>query len=125
MPRLLGIDIPKDRPIYISLTHIYGIGITRAKKILDQAKVEYTVRAKDLSEAELGQITSVLQKADFKIEGDLRREVAGNIKRLITINSFRGNRHKRGLPCRGQRTKTNARTRKGPIKAASRPKGKK
>ena len=118
MPRILGIDIPKDRPIYISLTHIYGIGITTSKKILDEAGVEYSVRGKDISEAELAAITVAIKKGNYLLEGDLRRDIAANIKRLITAGAYRGSRHKKGLPCRGQRSKTNARTRKGPRKAA-------
>ena len=118
MPRILGIDIPKDRPIYISLTHIYGIGITTAKKILAEAGIDCAMRAKDISEADIASITTAIKKGNYMIEGDLRRDIAANIKRLINIGAYRGSRHKKGLPCRGQRTKTNSRTRKGPRKAA-------
>ncbi len=114
MPRILGIDIPKDRPIYISLTHVYGIGVNLARKICKDAGIEPQIRAKDLTDADVSKLTAAIQKGNYKTEGDLRREVAANIKRLISIGCYRGNRHKRGLPVRGQRTHTNARTRKGP-----------
>ncbi len=113
MPRILGVDIPKDKTIWIALTYIYGIGRSRSTEILKQAQIDPMKRAKDLSEAEIARITEIIQK-NYKVEGDLRREVAQNIKRLMEINCYRGIRHKKGLPVRGQRTKTNARTRKGP-----------
>ncbi len=113
MPRILGVDIPKDKTIWIALTYIYGIGRSRSSEILKQAQIDPMKRAKDLSEAEIARITEIIQK-NYKVEGDLRREVAQNIKRLMEINCYRGIRHKKGLPVRGQRTKTNARTRKGP-----------
>ena len=112
MPRIVGIDIPKDKRIDVSLCYVYGIGPVTARKIIAQAKLEPTKRAKDLTDDELAKLTQLL--SSFKVEGDLRRELSGNIKRLIDIGSYRGFRHKRGLPVRGQRTRTNARTRKGP-----------
>lgn len=115
MPRIVGVDIPKDKRIVISLTYLYGIGRTLSNRILAIAGIDPSIRAKDLSEADIAKLTGILQK-EAKVEGDLRRDVAQNIKRLIDIGSWRGLRHKRGLPVRGQRTKTNSRTRKGPRK---------
>lgn len=115
MPRIVGVDIPKDKRIVISLTYLYGIGCTLSNRILAIAGIDPSIRAKDLSEADIAKLTGILQK-EAKVEGDLRRDVAQNIKRLIDIGSWRGLRHKRGLPVRGQRTKTNSRTRKGPRK---------
>ncbi len=112
MARIAGVDIPKDKHISIALTYIYGIGRSKAAKILDDLKIEKTLKTKDLSEAEVGKIREYID-SNLKVEGDLRREVTQNIKRLIEINSYKGIRHKRGLPVRGQRTHTNARTRKG------------
>ena len=112
MPRILGVDVPKEKRIEASLPYIYGIGPSMSRKILDQAKIDYNKRAKDLSEEELLRITSIIQN-NYIIEGDLRREISQNIRRLIEIGSYRGSRHKKGLPARGQRTKTNSRTRKG------------
>lgn len=119
MPRILGVDIPKEKRIEASLPYIYGLGWTSARRILDQAKIDYNKRAKDLSEEEISRITSIIQK-DYITEGDLRREISQNIRRLIETGSYRGLRHKKGLPARGQRTRTNARTRKGrkPVVAA-------
>ena len=114
MARIVGVDIPNDKPVYISLTYIYGIGRTTALKICEDAKVDSTIRVKDLTDEQLGAIRNELGK--YKVEGDLRREVALNIKRLTEIGCYRGLRHRKGLPVRGQRTKTNARTRKGPKK---------
>ncbi|MBL7084699.1 MAG: 30S ribosomal protein S13 [Candidatus Omnitrophica bacterium] len=113
MPRIVGVDIPKEKRIEISLTYIYGIGRVLSNKILQIAGIDRDTRAKDLSEEDIAKLTNVIQKQTM-VEGDLRREVSQNIKRLIDIGSWRGLRHKRGLPVRGQRTKTNARTRKGP-----------
>lgn len=113
MPRIAGIDLPKEKRIEIALGYIYGIGRSASNKILSQAKVNPDTRAKNLSEEEVSRITAIIQK-DYKIEGDLKREIAGNIKRLTEIGSYRGIRHRKGLPVRGQRTSTNARTRKGP-----------
>ncbi len=115
MPRLVGVDIPKEKRIEISLCYIYGIGRPLSNKILKLANINPDKRAKDLSEEEIAKLSSIIQK-DYKVEGDLRREVSANIKRLIDIGTYRGFRHRRGLPVRGQRTKTNARTRKGPRK---------
>ncbi|MBM3248029.1 MAG: 30S ribosomal protein S13 [Candidatus Omnitrophica bacterium] len=112
MPRILGLDLPKEKRIEISLTYFYGIGRTLANKILKDVNVDPNKRAKDLSEEEISRIASMVQK-NYRIEGDLKREIAQNVKRLIDIGSYRGSRHRRGLPVRGQRTKTNARTRKG------------
>ena len=112
MPRILGIDLPKDKRIEASLPYIYGIGNALSRKILDDAQIDYNRRAKDLTEEEINRITLIIQKK-FRVEGDLRREVSQNVKRLIDIGSYRGLRHRKGLPVRGQRTRTNARTRKG------------
>lgn len=112
MPRIAGTDIPDNKPIRIALRYIYGIGPFHADKILKQVGIEGQVRANKLTEDELAKIAGVLE-ADFIIEGALRRQVAQNIARLRDIRSYRGDRHRRGLPVRGQRTKTNARTRKG------------
>jgi small subunit ribosomal protein S13 len=122
MPRILGIDIPNEKRIEASLPYIYGVGPYRARQILDEAKVSYDKRAKDLSEEELSRITLIIQKS-YVVEGDLRREISQNIKRLTDIGSYRGSRHRKGLPARGQRTRTNARTRKGrkPIVGGSKP----
>lgn len=114
MARIVGVDIPNDKPVRISLTYIYGIGRHTAELICKGAKVDGSIRVKDLSDDQLGAIRNEIAK--FKTEGDLRREVALNIKRLTEIGCYRGTRHRRGLPVRGQRTKTNARTRKGPRK---------
>ena len=114
MARLVGVDIPNDKPVKISLTYIYGIGRFTAEKICEAAKVDGTIRVKDLTDEQLGAIRNEIGK--YKTEGDLRREVALNIKRLTEIGCYRGTRHRRGLPVRGQRSKTNARTRKGPRK---------
>ncbi len=111
MARIVGVDIPNDKRVVISLTYIYGIGLTTSKKILAAAKVSEDIRVKDLSEEQLTAIRSEVAK--YKVEGDLRREVALNIKRLMEIGCYRGQRHKKGLPVNGQRTRTNARTRKG------------
>lgn len=115
MPRIVGIDIPKEKKIYVSLQYIYGIGETSAKKILEAAGIKPDVRAKSLTEEEVSRITGVITK-DYRTEGNLRREISVNIKRLMDVGSYRGTRHKRGLPVRGQRTRTNARIRKGPRK---------
>jgi small subunit ribosomal protein S13 len=112
LARIGGIDIPKNKHIVISLTYIYGIGRPTAKKILEKLNIEPTKKTSDLTEEEIIKIREYID-ANLKIEGDLRREVSQNIKRLIDINSYRGIRHKRNLPVRGQRTHTNARTRKG------------
>ena len=114
MARIVGVDIPNDKPVCIALTYIYGIGRHTAKLICDGAKVDGTIRVKDLTDEQLGAIRNEI--GNYKTEGDLRREVALNIKRLTEVGCYRGSRHRKGLPVRGQRTKTNARTRKGPRK---------
>ena len=115
MARIAGIDLPREKRIEIGLTYIYGIGRTSANKILELAQIDPDTRVKDLTEDQEAALRDVIDK-HFTIEGDLRREVALNIKRLTEIGCYRGVRHRRGLPVRGQRTKTNARTRKGPKK---------
>jgi len=114
MARIVGVDIPNDKPVRIALTYIYGIGRVTAEKICNTAKVDGLIRVKDLTDDQFSAIRNEISK--HKVEGDLRREVALNIKRLTEIGCYRGLRHKKGLPVRGQRTKTNARTRKGPRK---------
>ena len=116
MARILGVDIPSEKRIDISLRYIYGIGPVNAKAILEKAGIEGSVRARDLTEAQLSQIVHAIQDGKYVIEGDLRREIGMNLKRLQGIKCYRGVRHLRGLPVRGQRTQTNARTRKGPRK---------
>jgi len=112
MPRVLGIDIPGRKRLEYALRYIYGIGPTLAKEVIKKAKLDPAKKADDLTDKDIQHLVAVLQ-SDYKIEGDLRREVSANIRRLISIGSYRGIRHRRGLPVRGQRTKTNARTRKG------------
>ena len=114
MARLIGVEVPDQKKIGIALRYIYGIGPTTALQVCEKASVDPNVRAKDLNDEQLSHLTTVLQ--GFRIEGDLRREVQTNIKRLMSVNCYRGLRHKKGLPVRGQRTSTNARTRKGPRK---------
>jgi len=113
MARIAGVDLPRDKRVEIALTYIYGIGKTTSQKILAQTGVNPDTRVRDLTEDEVNKIRETIDKG-YKVEGDLRREVALNIKRLVEIGCYRGIRHRRGLPVRGQRTKTNARTRKGP-----------
>ena len=113
MPRIVGVDIPKEKRAEIALTYIYGIGRAVSNKILKSAGVDPNTKAKDLKEEEISRITSIIQK-DVKVEGELKREVTSNIKRLMDIGCYKGIRHRRSLPVRGQRTSTNARTRKGP-----------
>jgi small subunit ribosomal protein S13 len=115
--RIVGVDLPPNKHIAIGLTYIYGIGRSLAGQILEKARVEASTRVKDLSEDEVRRIARVLQDEEVKVEGDLRKDVAMNIKRLMEIGCYRGVRHRRGLPVRGQRTHTNARTRKGPRRA--------
>lgn len=112
MPRILGVDIPNNKKTVISLTYIYGIGPAIAKQICELTSIDPDMKASELTEAQVGQILNVLQE-NFTVEGDLRRQVAQNIRRLIAIGSYRGLRHRKNLPVRGQRTRTNARTRKG------------
>ncbi|WEG34235.1 30S ribosomal protein S13 [Amygdalobacter indicium] len=113
MARIAGVDLPNEKRVEIALTYIYGIGLTSSKEILSKCEINPDTRMKDLGEAEISKIRDILEN-EYKVEGDLRREVAMNIKRLTDIGCYRGRRHRAGLPVRGQRTKTNARTRKGP-----------
>jgi small subunit ribosomal protein S13 len=113
MARIAGVDLPRQKRVEVALTYIYGIGLARSNKILAQAAIEPSVRVKDLSEEEVSRIARILD-GEGGVEGDLRKETAMNIKRLMEIGSYRGGRHRRNLPVRGQRTHTNARTRKGP-----------
>ena len=122
MARIAGVDLPREKRVEIGLTYIYGIGLTSSQKILKEAKVNPDTRVKDLTDEEINSIRKAME--DYKVEGDLRREVALNIKRLTEIGCYRGLRHRRNLPVRGQRTKTNARTRKGPRKLVSKSKAK-
>ena len=115
MARIAGVDLPRDKRIEIGLTYIYGIGRTLSNEILNETGVNPDTRVRDLTDDEINKLREVIEK-NHKVEGDLRREVALNIKRLMEIGSYRGSRHKKNLPVRGQRTKTNARTRKGPVK---------
>ena len=115
MPRIVGVDIPKEKRVEMALCYIYGIGRALSNKVLKIANVNPDKRAKDLTEEEVARLSTIIQK-DYRVEGDLRRDISANIKRLIDIGTYRGLRHRRGLPVRGQRTKTNARTRKGPRK---------
>ena len=121
MARIAGVDLPKEKRVEIGLTYIYGIGVASSNKILAKAGVNPDTRVKDLTDEEVNSIRKVIDES-YKVEGDLRREVALNIKRLTEIGCYRGLRHRRSLPVRGQRTKTNARTRKGPRKLVSRSK---
>ncbi len=121
MARIAGIDLPRQKRVEIALTYIYGIGVTRSNRILQQAGIERAVRVKDLSEEEVSRIARILD-GEGSVEGDLRKDTAMNIKRLMEIGSYRGGRHRRNLPVRGQRTHTNARTRKGPRRAMIRAK---
>ncbi len=122
MPRIAGVDIPNDKPIWISLTYLYGIGRTNSRQILKEAGIDPQRRAKDLSEDDLAKIITLIDK-DFLVEGALRRQVQQNVGRLRDIGSYRGSRHRRSLPVRGQRTRSNARTRKGPRKTVAGKKG--
>ena len=117
MPRLLGVEIPADKRIEASLTYIYGIGFSTARKILEQTNIDPNLRANKLTPQQINEIIHAITNNKLKIEGDLRRDIQGNLKRLQAINCYRGQRHRRGLPVRGQRTHTNARTRKGPRRA--------
>ena len=116
LARIAGVDIPRNKRVEISLTYIYGIGKSTSNEILEKAKVNKDTKVKDLTEEEVGQIRTIVD--EYKIEGELRKEIRLNIKRLMDIKSYRGIRHRNGLPVRGQKTKTNARTRKGPVKMA-------
>lgn len=112
MPRILGVDIPKEKRIEASLSYIYGIGPYRSRIVLKEANIDFNRRAKDLSDEEIARLTTIIQN-NYITEGDLRREIGENIKRHISIGTYRGMRHRKGLPARGQRTRTNSRTRKG------------
>ncbi|PLY01875.1 MAG: 30S ribosomal protein S13 [Desulfuromonas sp.] len=118
MARIAGIDLPRNKRVVVALTYIYGIGSTSAEKILTEAGVDFSIRTDDLSESEVGKIREVIDR-EHKVEGDLRREVTMNIKRLMELGCYRGLRHRRGLPARGQNTKNNSRTRKGPRKTVA------
>jgi small subunit ribosomal protein S13 len=122
MPRIAGVDIPADKPIWISLTYIYGVGRTNSRQILKEAGIDGQRRAKDLTEEELAKIIGLIDKG-MLVEGALRRSIQQNIARLRDIGSYRGHRHRRALPVRGQRTRSNARTRKGPRKTVAGKKG--
>ena len=114
MARIAGVDLPNDKRIEIALTYIYGIGTTSASSIIKSAGINPDTRVKDLTEDEVAKIRDAIESENIVVEGDLKRQIAGDIKRLTDINCYRGRRHRLGLPVRGQRTKTNARTRKGP-----------
>jgi small subunit ribosomal protein S13 len=122
MPRVLGVDIPGKKRVEYALRYLYGIGLTRARQIVAQLQIDPLKKADDLSDEEISKIAQML--GQYRLEGDLRREVSQNIRRLIAINSYRGSRHRKGLPVRGQRTRTNARTRKGPRKTVGAVRGK-
>ena len=121
MARIAGVDLPRDKRVEIGLTYVYGIGQPTARKILEQAGINFDTRVKDLTEDEVSKMRQIIEN-DLTVEGDLRREIAMNIKRLKEIGCYRGIRHRRGLPVRGQKTKTNARTRKGPKRSVGRKK---
>jgi len=113
MARIAGVDLPRGKRIEYALTYIFGIGLSSSKRILDKLDIDYNTRVRDLADSEVSKIAKEIQES-YKVEGDLRKERTMNIKRLMDIGCYRGLRHRRGLPCRGQRTRTNARTRKGP-----------
>jgi len=117
MARIVGVDLPKSKRVEIGLQSIMGIGPARAKALIEKAGISIAMRVHELSDEQVNALSAIIQN-DYKVEGDLRRDVTANIKRLMDINCYRGNRHKKSLPVRGQRTKTNARTRKGPRKTA-------
>lgn len=121
MARIEGVDLPRGKRIDIALTYLYGVGRKNAVEILAKAQVDPSIRTQDLSETEIARIRETIQR-EYRVEGELRKEVAMNIKRLIDLGAYRGSRHKRGLPVRGQRTHTNARTRKGPRRAVAKKK---
>lgn len=116
MARIAGVDIPRDKRVEYALPYIYGIGLATSQKILERTGIDPSTRVRDLTDDEVGRLRDIIEK-EMRVEGDLRREIALNIKRLIDIGSYRGLRHRRGMPLRGQRTKTNARTRRGPKRA--------
>lgn len=123
MPRVLGIDIPGRKRLEYALTYIYGLGLTTSREVIAKAGLDPAKKADDLTDEDVTKLGAVLREG-YTIEGDLRREVTQNIRRLISTNSYRGSRHRRGLPVRGQRTKTNARTRKGPVRTVGAVRGK-
>ena len=124
MPRIMGVDIPPNKPTHISLRYLYGVGPTKARQLCDQAGVDPQRKARELSDEDLARVAGILDKtAEYLVEGALRRQIQQNIARLKDIGAYRGLRHRRGLPVRGQRTKTNARTRKGPRKTVAGKKG--
>ncbi len=116
MARILGVDLPREKRVEVGLTYIFGLGKTRVKGILEAAGISPDTRVRDLTEREVSALSTAIQQQDYKVEGELRRELSSNVKRLVDIGTYRGLRHRRGLPVRGQRTRTNARTRKGPAK---------
>jgi small subunit ribosomal protein S13 len=116
MARISGVDLPREKRVEVGLTYIYGIGLHTSQKLLDRTRINPDTRVRDLSDEEVGRLRDVIDK-EMRVEGDLRREVSLNIKRLMDIGSYRGLRHRRGMPLRGQRTRTNARTRRGPRRA--------
>ena len=123
MPRVLGIDIPGRKRLEYALTYIYGLGLAKSREVIAKAGLDPAKKADDLTDEDITSLGTVIREG-YTIEGDLRREVTQNIRRLISINSYRGSRHRRGLPVRGQRTKTNARTRKGPVRTVGAVRGK-
>ena len=118
MARIAGVDLPREKRVEVALTYIYGVGLSHAREVLEKTGVSFDTRVRNLTEEEVAKLREYIDK-NFKVEGDLRREVSQNIKRLTEIGSYRGIRHRKGLPVRGQRTHTNARTRKGPKKTVS------
>ena len=122
MPRILGVDIPNDKPTHISLRYIYGIGPTNALEVCEKARIDPMRKAREMSDEEIARLATILDR-EYVVEGQLRRQTQQNIARLRDIGCYRGLRHRRGLPCRGQRTRTNARTRKGPRKTVAGKKG--
>ena len=118
MARIAGVDLPKKKRVEYALTYIYGVGLNTSRKILSEAKVDPSVKSDDLTDDQISSIRNVLESGEYKVEGDLRRQIQSNLKRLMELSCYRGIRHKKGLPVRGQRTRTNARTRKGPVKQA-------
>lgn len=119
MARIEGVDLPRNKPVWIALTYIYGIGQTRARKVVELAGLDPMTRVYQLTDHEVARIRETIQDSKFAVEGELRKEVSMNIKRLVDLGAYRGVRHRRGLPTRGQRTHTNARTRKGPRRVAA------
>ncbi len=118
MPRIAGVDVPKNKPIWISLQYIYGVGPALSQRVLDQAGISYDTKADKLTEDDVNRLREIIDR-EYRIEGELRKEVNFNIKRLIEIGSYRGSRHRHSLPARGQRTRTNARTKRGPRKTVA------